>query len=94
MTKEEYLDSVCKFCCGRRTCCVGTKHFHPCKTYTACVECWDESAKRQHELDIEKACEWLGDNLIAFVEYDHLNGINIDYGKLNKELRKAMEDEE
>lgn len=51
-------------------------------------------ATEQRKHDIEKACEWLGDNLIAFTEYDHLNGINIDYGQLNKQFRKAMEDEQ
>ena len=40
---------------------------------------------------LEKACEWLGDNLIDFVDYDCLNGISIDYGKLRSELIKAME---
>lgn len=53
-----------------------------------------DASEWQRKHDIEKACEWLGDNLIAFADYDHLNGINIDYGQLNKQFRKAMEEEQ
>lgn len=50
-------------------------------------------ATEQRKIDIDKACEWLDENLIGYTDYDHLNGINIDYGQLNKQLRKAMEEE-
>lgn len=46
----------------------------------------------QRKTIINKACEWLDDNLFAFVEYDHLNGINIDHAQLNKQFKKAMEE--
>lgn len=52
-----------------------------------------DASEWQRKHDIEKACEWLNDNLWSFVDYDHLNGINIDYGQLNKQFCKAMEEE-
>lgn len=43
---------------------------------------------------IDKACEWLENYIIDYVGYDHLNGIEIDYGQLISQFKKAMEDEE
>lgn len=51
---------------------------------------WD-GATEQHQIDIEKAAEWLSDNINEYVDFDHLNGIQIDYGQLDKVFRKAME---
>lgn len=50
-----------------------------------------QGAAYQRGIDIKKGVEWLCDNIIEFVEFDHLNGIQIDYGQLNNEFRKAME---
>lgn len=50
-----------------------------------------QGAAYQRDIDIKKGVEWLCDNIIEFVEFDHLSGIQIDYGKLNNEFRKGME---
>lgn len=55
--------------------------------------CYINGAIEQRKIDIDKACEWLIDNLWEFVDYDHCDGINIDYGELNKQFRKVIEEE-
>lgn len=65
----------------------------PKRLHELSTVCYINGATEQRKHDIEKACEWIGENLIEFVDYDHLNGIDIDYGQLNKQFRKAMEEE-
>lgn len=50
-----------------------------------------QGAAVQREIDINRAYEWFFDNIIEFVEFDHLNGIQINYCQLDNEFRKAME---
>lgn len=65
----------------------------PKKLHGLSIICYINGAIEQRKIDLNKACEWLGDNIMEFVEYDHLNGINIDYGQLNKQFRKVMEED-
>lgn len=102
MKKQEYLDDVCKCCCGRNTCCVGTDHFCPCRTYIYCNECWDESATEQSKIDIDKACEVYRKELKEIIDTFNTLGKQLyninDLGELIhlegsvKDFRKIMEE--
>lgn len=76
---------ICEYCSDKETCSY-LKHGHESK----CLGVQDYDLG--YEEAIDNICEWLKDSLFAFVEYDLLNGINIDYCHLNKQLRKAMEE--
>lgn len=64
--------------------------FDECVVVSDAERCYMEGYKDAQKETIDKVCEWLNNNLRSYGAHYYF----VDQNKLNKDLRKAMEDKE